>query len=52
MYPAESSKLGIYNVEKLSQQLQVIPISDIEEKYVLLPWIDNVLVAMPMLHDY
>ena len=52
IYPVESSKLGIYKVRKLSQQLQVIPISDIEKKYVLLPCLDSVFVAMPMLHGY
>lgn len=46
----ESSNLGIYLVSNLSSELQEMPVSDISQKVVLLPF-QTKHVALPMLHS-
>ena len=49
-YPVDSSKINVYTVSRLSDDIVVEPISSIKRKCVLLPYTGNTSVVLPMLH--
>ena len=48
-YPLESSKLGIYQVRGLNDQVVTIPLENVEKKYFKLPYGDSFAV-FPIMH--
>jgi hypothetical protein len=50
--PLPSSDIGIYEVYKLSSQFDVCSLSDIQNKYVLLPYNSSgKWIAIPLIHS-
>lgn len=49
--PLSSSDLGIYKVAHLAGKLDVVPISEISCKYVMLPY-QNGYVVIPVIHQF
>jgi hypothetical protein len=51
-YPLSSKKIGIYRVSQLRRLLTLVPVPDIQSKYVLLPEQGReTSIAMPLLHS-
>ena len=50
VYPWDSTLIGIYSVDELSENLQFCCIDDIKKKNVLLPQ-KKLFVALPLLHS-
>lgn len=49
--PLNSSDIGIYKVDRLSKHMEVCSVSDIQRKYVLLPYRDGrKWIAIPLNH--
>lgn len=49
-YPCDSSALGCYRVSVLQEKTEIVPLSSVKHKYVLLPENDNGFFAIPLLH--
>lgn len=49
-YPCDSSALGCHRVSVLQDKTEMVPLSSVKQKYVLLPENENGFFAIPLLH--
>lgn len=50
--PLYSSDLGIYKVAHLKGRFDIVPLSEIVCKYVMLPYENNFYVVIPVIHQF
>ena len=50
--PLSSSDLGVYKVSHLRGRLDIVPLSQIMCKYVMLPYKNDVFVVIPLIHQF
>lgn len=49
-YPCDSSAIGCHRVSVLQENTELVALSSVKQKYVLLPENENVFFAIPLLH--
>lgn len=52
MSPLSSSDLGIYKVSRLKGRFDIVPLSEIMCKYVILPYKNDFFVVIPVIHQF